>query len=94
MNEGFDRREADTARTRERPDGLLATRPDRIAFWAFVLAVVAMVMAAASAHAGSGGLSATSGGGTTAPSPTNRRYAKIYDGFTRHDHRWARKTSM
>jgi Lytic transglycolase/Putative peptidoglycan binding domain len=45
-------------RTRDRP----LRRPDRIAFWAFALGVVAMVAAATSAHAGSGGT--RSGGGT------------------------------
>jgi peptidoglycan hydrolase-like protein with peptidoglycan-binding domain len=46
-------------RSRDRP----LRRPDRIAFWAFALGVIAMVAAATSAHAGSGGT--RSGGGTT-----------------------------
>jgi rare lipoprotein A len=45
--------------TRERP----LRRPDRIAFWAFALGVVAMVAAATSAHAGSGGTTSSGGDG-------------------------------
>ena len=45
-------------RVRERP----LRRPDLIAFWAVVMAVIAMVAAATSAHAGTGGT--TSAGGT------------------------------
>lgn len=45
--------------SRERP----VRRPDRIAFWAFVMSVVAMAAAAASAHAGSGGVTADGGTG-------------------------------
>ena len=45
-------------RVRERP----MRRPDLIAFWAVVMAVIAMVAAATSAHAGTGGT--TSSGGT------------------------------
>jgi len=45
-------------RVRERP----LRRPDLIAFWAVVMAVIAMVAAATSAHAGTGGI--TSAGGT------------------------------
>src|SRR4051812_50104610 len=63
MNEGDSRHRAVAAtRIRERPDGRLVARPDRIAFWAFLLAVMAMVFAAASAHAGSGGATLTSSG--------------------------------
>jgi Putative peptidoglycan binding domain/Lytic transglycolase len=40
-------------------------RPDRIALWAVVMAVVGMVAAAASAHAGTGGTGGSGGGGGT-----------------------------
>ncbi len=94
MNEGNPRRQAESTRIRERPAGRFAARPDRIALWAFVLAVLVMVMAAASAHAGSGGTSLTSGGsGTGALSSNSGRYTKLWDHFTYRDHRWARKTS-
>src|SRR2546423_15073981 len=46
-------------RTRERP----LRRPDRIAFWAFALGVIAMIAAATSAHAGSGGTGPAPGPG-------------------------------
>ncbi|MDX6651227.1 MAG: hypothetical protein QOJ38_8 [Solirubrobacterales bacterium] len=38
-------------------------RPDRLALWAFVLALFVIVIAAASAHASSGGISGGGGGG-------------------------------
>jgi transglycosylase-like protein len=85
MDEGFSRREAASTRTRGRAK--LADRPDRIALWAFVLAILAMVMAAASAHAGSGGTTLASG------SPHESRYHKLWDQFNHRDHRWAHKTS-
>lgn len=46
-----------------RPSGLLA-QPDRLALWAFLLAIVAMIAGAASAHAESSG--GITGGGTGA----------------------------
>jgi len=88
------RRKAEISRTGERADGRLANRPDRVALWAFVLALLAMVMAAASAHAGSGGLGATSGGTTTTVNRHDGRYAKMWDGLSSRDHHWAHKTSM
>jgi len=50
--------------SRRRPSGL-AQRPDRLALWAVVLAFVAMAAGAASAKAGSGGLSTSPSGGTS-----------------------------
>jgi len=50
--------------SRGRPSGL-AQRPDRLALWAVVLAFVAMAAGAASAKAGSGGLSTSPSGGTS-----------------------------
>jgi hypothetical protein len=46
-------------------DNRALRNPDRLALWAFVMAVVAMVAAAASAHAGSGGSSYGGGTATT-----------------------------
>jgi len=40
-------------------------RPDRIAFWAVAMAVIAMVAAATSAKAGSGGTGSSRGGGSS-----------------------------
>jgi hypothetical protein len=40
-------------------------RPDRIAFWAVAMAVIAMVAAATSARAGSGGTGSSRGGGSS-----------------------------
>jgi len=40
-------------------------RPDRIAFWAVAMAVIALVAAATSAHAGSGGTGSARGGGSS-----------------------------
>jgi len=50
--------------SRRRPSGL-AQRPDRLALWAVLLAFVAMAAGAASAKAGSGGLSTSPSGGTS-----------------------------
>jgi hypothetical protein len=70
MYEGVARSRAQTeygvqhpmAASRRRSRERTARRPDRIAFWAFVMCVVAMVAAAASAHGVSGGV--TGDGGT------------------------------
>jgi Transglycosylase-like domain len=97
MNEGKPRRQAETTRIRERPDGRLAARPDRIALWAFALAVMVMVMAAVSAHASSGGTtlsSGTSSGGSTTTATHEGRYVRIWDRLSYRDHRWAHRTSM
>src|SRR4051794_13253463 len=71
MYEGIARQRAETEYGRQEPAPPTGRpkrerplrRPDRIAFWAFALGVVAMVAAATSAHAGSGGT--RSGGGTS-----------------------------
>jgi Transglycosylase-like domain len=65
------------------------SRPDRIAFWALILALVAMIAGAASARAGSGGVGTGSGGTST----NETRYAKIWDGYSHRDKRWAHRTS-
>jgi 3D (Asp-Asp-Asp) domain-containing protein len=54
--------------SRERP----LRRPDRIAFWAFALGVIAMIAAATSAHAGSGGTTSSGGSGGSARCPSMR----------------------
>jgi hypothetical protein len=66
---------------------IFGERPDRVALWAFVMAVVMMVAAAANAHAGSGGTSATS---TTSG---GSKYSRLWDGISRKNKRWARRTS-
>src|SRR5438067_11810130 len=63
MYEGPPRSRAKTE-YRRRAESPFVRRPDRIALWAVGVAVVAMIAAAASAHAGSGGTTA-SGGGTS-----------------------------
>jgi Lytic transglycolase/Putative peptidoglycan binding domain len=61
MSEGSYRPRAATEYRRE--DRSLSARPDRIALWAVVLALVAMVAGAASARAGSGGTGSGGDGG-------------------------------
>jgi hypothetical protein len=61
MDDRTERAPARTQTRRERP-GWLAERPDLIALWAVAMAVIGMVAAATSAHAGSGGIG-TSGSG-------------------------------
>jgi peptidoglycan hydrolase-like protein with peptidoglycan-binding domain len=72
MKEGVARSRAETEYGRRRlatPPGRPVRdrpvrRPDRIAFWAVVMAVVAMVAAATSARAGDGGVGVKADGGT------------------------------
>jgi hypothetical protein len=91
MNEGMPRREADNRRSSSaRGRGRLADRPDRIALWAVGLAVIAMIAAAASAHASTGGTDLSGG---TSSSGDSAKYSRIWDGFTHRQHRWAHKTS-
>jgi hypothetical protein len=54
------RRQPDSRR--RQPDSPFIRHPDRIALWAVAMAVVGMIAAAASAHAGSGGIDASTGG--------------------------------
>jgi rare lipoprotein A (peptidoglycan hydrolase) len=66
----------------ERPTGLLA-QPDRVALWAVVLAIVAMIAGAASAHGeSSGGLGSTSAEPSGGASPTPPRNAGRLDWMT------------
>lgn len=51
------------------------------------MALVVMIAAAASAHAGSGGISSNRTGSK------GGRYAGLWDGLSRRDHHWARRTS-
>jgi hypothetical protein len=55
MYEGPPQDGAETEYRRRRREPPVIRRPDRIALWAVGMAVVAMVAAAASAHAGPGG---------------------------------------
>jgi hypothetical protein len=89
MDEGSFRPRA--AETEYRDRAPYQSRPDRIAFWALILALVAMVAGAASARAGSGGVG--SGGGGGGGSADGSRYTKIWDGYSQKEQRWAHKTS-
>jgi hypothetical protein len=81
MDEGTRRLE----RQRERRTFL--DRPDRVAMWAFVLAVTLLLAAVASARASSGGIG--TGDGSTA----GGRYSNLWDSFSTRDRRWAHRTS-
>jgi hypothetical protein len=61
MYEGAPRSRAEIEYRRRQAQRTVIRRPDRIALWAVGLAVIAMVAAAASAHAGSGGTGLASG---------------------------------
>ena len=67
----------------------LASRPDRFALWAVGLAVVAMIAGAASADAGTGGISSDSDSARTG----GDRYDRAWDNYSRRAKRWARRTS-
>jgi hypothetical protein len=85
MSEGSHRPRAATEY--EGPGIGIAGRPDRVALWAVVLAIVAMNAGAASARAGSGGTGPGGGGGDAA------KYDRMWDGFSNKDQRWAHRTS-
>jgi hypothetical protein len=92
MNEGIRRTAAhDNTNT---PRSTQA-RPDRIAFWAFALAIIAMLAAAATANAGSGGIGAggTGGGGSTDAGVRSAKYVRIWNGFNSADRHWAHRVS-
>ena len=57
----------------------LGSRPDRIAFWAVILAVVVLVAAAASAHAASGGIGGGGGKNGCADSDFGARKLSLGD---------------
>lgn len=89
MTEGKNRQlAAIPSSTSERSAERLAQRPDRIALWAFFLAIAVMVAAAASAHAGSGGVGL--GGGS---SVNEGKYARTWSSFKPGEQRWAHRTS-
>ncbi len=62
MHESLPRDGAETEYRRREPQSPIARRPDRIALWAVGMAIVAMIAAAASAHAESGGTGVTGSG--------------------------------
>jgi hypothetical protein len=87
-----DRATPQTDRRRKRTN----PRPDRFAFWAVVMAVVAMFAGLATADAGArdGGIGTTSGGdGDGNRSAGKGKYGRIWDGYSDRNRRWARKTS-
>jgi len=59
VHERLPRRGAETEYRKRREEWPITRRPDRIALWAVAMAVIGMVAAAASAHAGSGGTATT-----------------------------------
>ena len=67
-----------------------ATRPDRFALFAVLLAVVAMIAGAASADAGTGGISSTDDGQNRTGGD---RYDRIWNNYSTRAKRWARRTS-
>jgi hypothetical protein len=89
MDEGSTRRRAGDRR-RARGDHLIGARPDRVALWAFLLAVVATAVAAVTAQATSGGIGTGTGSGSATG---GGRYTRIWEGFRHSDHRWAHRTS-
>jgi hypothetical protein len=94
MNDGIRRTAAEQNGTRGRTS---KARPDRMAFWAFALAIVAMLAAAATANAASGGVSSGGSGGTSGGEGDTgahaARYVSIWSGFNRADRHWAHRVS-
>ena len=66
MDDRSPRRQAGFNSRSFRDSDRFGSRPDRIAFWAVILAVVVLVAAAASAHAAAGGIGAGDGDGCAA----------------------------
>ena len=85
MYEGSVERRTTAEYRRPRSGGWVDSRPDRVALWAFAIAVVAMVAAATSAQAGSGGLDS---GGDSAG-----KYGELWQNISDRNKRWARRTS-
>lgn len=75
----------------------VASRPDRFAFWAVCLALVAMFAGVASADGASGGLGAGGGGGgdsqPNARKALKTKYAQLWSNHSKKARRWARRTS-
>ena len=92
MQEAFTpERAQQTEYRRERP----APRPDRFAFWAVVMAVVAMFAGLATADAGAsdGGIGTTSGDGDRVERKSRAWYRQVWEDYSDRNHRWARRTS-
>jgi hypothetical protein len=93
MQEAFTPDETPSRARRERPQ----PRPDRFAFWAVVMAVIAMFAGLATADAGAsgGGIGSTGGGGGGGggDAKSSGRYGNIWDDYSQRNKRWARKTS-
>ena len=88
-----DRATTTADRRRERTN----SRPDRFAFWAVVMAVVAMFagLVTADASAGGGGIGTSSAGdGDGSRSAKQKsRYGQIWEDYSQRNKRWARRTS-
>mgnify|MGYP000465741966 CR=1 FL=1 len=84
----------DTVPSTQRPDlssrASLASRPDRFAILAVLLAVVAMLAGVATAEAGSGGISS---GDDDSSRTRGDRYDRIWEGYSDRNRKWARRTS-
>jgi hypothetical protein len=74
---------------RERP----TPRPDRFAFWAVVMAVVAMIAGVASADAGASDGGIGTGDDPDTTSTRSGKYATWWQNTSRRNKRWARRTS-
>jgi hypothetical protein len=85
MYEGSVERRTTAEYRRPRSRSWVHSRPDRVALWAFAVAIFAMFAAAASAEAGSGGVGSAGGG--------SAKYGELWDSVSDKNKRWARRTS-
>jgi peptidoglycan hydrolase-like protein with peptidoglycan-binding domain len=74
MYEGTPGPRVRTEYRKRRSEPTVIRRPDRIALWAVAMAVIGMIAAAASAHAGGGGVSARGGGTDTSGRCPDQRF--------------------
>jgi hypothetical protein len=68
-------------------------RPRRAALSALLVAIGALLVAAVSAQAGSGGIDVTGSTGGGSGTVDQGRYTRIWQSYSAADHRWAHKTS-